>query len=53
MFEQMYSALRIEILGPGAPPATLAPEVMTSILRDDLGFDGFAQFRRASAEAVA
>lgn len=29
-----------EILGPGAPPATLAPEVMTDILRDDLGFDG-------------
>jgi beta-N-acetylhexosaminidase len=29
-----------EVLGPGAPPATLAPEVMTEILRDDLGFDG-------------
>jgi len=29
-----------EILGPGAPPATLAPEVMTDILRNDLGFDG-------------
>ena len=29
-----------QILGPGAPPATLAPEVMTGILRDDLGFTG-------------
>jgi beta-glucosidase-like glycosyl hydrolase/CubicO group peptidase (beta-lactamase class C family) len=29
-----------EILGPGAPPATLAPEVMTEILRNDLDFDG-------------
>ncbi len=28
------------ILGPAAPPATLAPEVMTDILRDDLGFGG-------------
>lgn len=28
------------VLGPGAPPATLAPEVMTGILRGDLGFDG-------------
>lgn len=29
-----------EILGPGAPPATLAPEVMTDILRNDMGFEG-------------
>jgi len=29
-----------KVLGPGAPPATLAPEVMTDILRDDLSFDG-------------
>jgi len=29
-----------EILGPGAPPATLSPAVMTGILRDDLGFEG-------------
>ena len=29
-----------QILGPGAPPATLAPEVMTDILRHDLGFSG-------------
>jgi len=29
-----------DVLGPGAPPATLAPEVMTGILRDELGFDG-------------
>ena len=29
-----------DVLGPGGPPATLAPEVMTGILRDDLGFDG-------------
>jgi beta-glucosidase-like glycosyl hydrolase/CubicO group peptidase (beta-lactamase class C family) len=29
-----------DVLGPGAPPATLAPEVMTAILRDDLGFEG-------------
>ncbi|MCH7991109.1 MAG: serine hydrolase [Gemmatimonadetes bacterium] len=28
------------VLGPGAPPATLSPEVMTGILREDLGFDG-------------
>lgn len=28
------------ILGPAAPPATLAPEVMTDILRNDLGFGG-------------
>ena len=28
------------LLGPGAPPATLAPEVMTDLLRDDLGFSG-------------
>jgi beta-glucosidase-like glycosyl hydrolase/CubicO group peptidase (beta-lactamase class C family) len=29
-----------EVLGPNAPPATLAPEFMTQILRDDMGFDG-------------
>lgn len=29
-----------EVLGIGAPPATLAPEVMTDILRNDLGFTG-------------
>lgn len=29
-----------DILGPGRPPATLAPEVMTGLLRDDLGFEG-------------
>ncbi|MBT8487487.1 MAG: serine hydrolase, partial [Gemmatimonadetes bacterium] len=29
-----------DVLGLGAPPATLAPEVMTGILRDDLGFEG-------------
>lgn len=29
-----------ELLGPGGPPATLSSEVMTDILRDDLGFDG-------------
>ena len=29
-----------EVLGPGAPPVTLAPEVMTDILRDDMGFQG-------------
>jgi len=28
------------VLGPAAPPATLSPEVMTRILREDLGFDG-------------
>ncbi|MDA0328610.1 MAG: serine hydrolase [Gemmatimonadetes bacterium] len=28
------------VLGPAAPPATLSPEVMTGILRTDLGFDG-------------
>lgn len=29
-----------QVLGVGAPPATLSPEVMTDILRNDLGFDG-------------
>jgi len=29
-----------QILGPGAPPATLSPEFMTEILREDLGFTG-------------
>jgi beta-glucosidase-like glycosyl hydrolase/CubicO group peptidase (beta-lactamase class C family) len=29
-----------EVLGPGSPPATLSPEVMTGILREDLGFEG-------------
>ncbi|MEM7414391.1 MAG: glycoside hydrolase family 3 N-terminal domain-containing protein [Gemmatimonadota bacterium] len=29
-----------QLLGVGAPPATLAPEVMTDILRNDMGFDG-------------
>jgi beta-glucosidase-like glycosyl hydrolase/CubicO group peptidase (beta-lactamase class C family) len=28
------------ILGPEGPPATLAPEIMTEILRGDMGFDG-------------
>jgi beta-N-acetylhexosaminidase len=28
------------VLGPGAPPATLAPEFMTRLLRDEMGFDG-------------
>ena len=28
------------VLGPGAPPATLSPEILTGLLRDDLGFDG-------------
>jgi beta-glucosidase-like glycosyl hydrolase/CubicO group peptidase (beta-lactamase class C family) len=28
------------VLGPGAPPATLAPEFMTGILREEMGFDG-------------
>ncbi len=28
------------VLGPGAPPATLAPEFMTGILRDEMGFEG-------------
>ncbi len=28
------------VLGPGAPPATLAPEFMTGILRDEMGFSG-------------
>jgi hypothetical protein len=28
------------ILGPGSPPATLAPEVLTDLLRTDLGFRG-------------
>jgi len=28
------------VLGPGAPPATLAPEFMTGILRDEMAFDG-------------
>lgn len=28
------------ILGAGAPPATLSPELMTGVLRDEMGFDG-------------
>ncbi len=28
------------VLGPGAPPATLSPEFMTGILREDMGFEG-------------
>ncbi len=28
------------VLGPGAPPATLSPEFMTGILRDEMGFEG-------------
>ena len=28
------------ILGPEGPPATLAPEILTRLLRDDLGFEG-------------
>jgi beta-N-acetylhexosaminidase len=28
------------ILGPGAPPATLSADVMTGLLRDELGFQG-------------
>lgn len=28
------------VLGPGAPPATLSPEFLTGLLREDLGFDG-------------
>ncbi len=28
------------VLGPGAPPATLSPEFLTGLLRDEMGFDG-------------
>ncbi|MEJ2203949.1 MAG: glycoside hydrolase family 3 N-terminal domain-containing protein [Gemmatimonadota bacterium] len=28
------------LLGAGSPPATLAPEVLTGLLREDMGFDG-------------
>jgi beta-glucosidase-like glycosyl hydrolase/CubicO group peptidase (beta-lactamase class C family) len=28
------------LLGPGAPPATLSPAVLTDVLRGDMGFDG-------------
>lgn len=28
------------LLGEGAPPATLSPELMTGLLREDMGFDG-------------
>jgi len=28
------------LLGPGAPPATLSPEIMTGVLREELGFEG-------------
>jgi len=28
------------VLGPGAPPATLSPEFMTGILREEMGFTG-------------
>ena len=29
-----------QVLGIGAPPATLSPEFMTGLLRDELGFEG-------------
>ncbi|MDH3205473.1 MAG: serine hydrolase [Gemmatimonadota bacterium] len=29
-----------EVLGIGAPPATMSPELLTGLLRDELGFDG-------------
>ena len=29
-----------EVLGVGAPPATLSPEFLTGLVRDDMGFDG-------------
>lgn len=29
-----------KLLGPDGPPATLAPEVMTGLLRDQMGFEG-------------
>ena len=28
------------VLGPGTPPATLSPRLLTGLLREDLGFDG-------------
>lgn len=28
------------VLGPGAPPATLSPEFMTTLLREEMGFEG-------------
>lgn len=28
------------VLGPGAPPATLSPELMTGLLREEMGFQG-------------
>jgi len=28
------------VLGPGAPPATMSPELMTGLLRDEMGFEG-------------
>ncbi len=29
-----------EVLGPGAPPATFAPEFMTELLQEEMGFQG-------------
>ncbi len=29
-----------DVLGPEAPPATMAPEIVTGLLRDELGFQG-------------
>lgn len=43
------------LLGEGAPPATLAPELMTGLLREDLGFTGvlFTDAMRMAAITAA
>jgi beta-glucosidase-like glycosyl hydrolase/CubicO group peptidase (beta-lactamase class C family) len=42
-----------DLLGPDAPPATLAPEVLTGLLREELGFTGLVVTDALQMAAVA
>lgn len=42
-----------DVLGPEAPPATLAPEVLTGLLRDELGFTGLVVTDALRMAAIA
>ncbi|HSG50256.1 MAG TPA: glycoside hydrolase family 3 N-terminal domain-containing protein, partial [Longimicrobiales bacterium] len=41
------------VLGPDAPPATLAPEILTGLLRDELGFTGLVVTDALEMAAIA
>ncbi|MDH5589238.1 MAG: serine hydrolase [Gemmatimonadota bacterium] len=41
------------LLGLGAPPATLSPEFLTGLLREDLGFDGVLFTDALTMKAIA